>query len=174
MKRVLGNVIFIIYAIIAVFVTICLLSYNEHKISEFGQYSLLIIDSNQLEPNFNEGDLVIVNKKDSIKEGDKIFFYNTYSSSLEVTLAEVTSIERVSNTEYTYTLNGEISISSEYILGPANTSTRIAVVGTILSILESKWGFLFLIVFPSLIAFLYEIYIVVIEVKKLKQVEDAN
>lgn len=174
MKRVLGNIVFVIYAIIAIFVTVCLLSYNDYKITEFGQYSLLKIDSNQLEPNYQKGDLVIVNKKDSIEEGDEIFFYNTYTPSLEVTLAEVTNVEKVTASEYTYTLDGGVSISSEYVLGPADTATRIAVMGTVLGILESKWGFLFMIVFPSLIAFLYEIYIVVQDIRSIKKAEETN
>lgn len=174
MKRVLGNIVFVIYAIIAIFVTVCLLSYNDYKITEFGQYSLLKIDSNQLEPNYQKGDLVIVNKRDSIEEGDEIFFYNTYTPSLEVTLAEVTNVEKVTASEYTYTLDGGVSISSEYVLGPADTATRIAVMGTVLGILESKWGFLFMIVFPSLIAFLYEIYIVVQDIRSIKKAEETN
>ena len=36
MKRVIGNIIFVIYAIIAIFVTVCLLSFNQYKVSEFG------------------------------------------------------------------------------------------------------------------------------------------
>ena len=93
MKRVIGNIIFVIYAIIAVFVTVCLLSYNDYKISEFGSNSLIIIDSNSLEPNFYSGDLVIVNGRDKIEEGDNIFFYNLDGNNVEVTYGEVTSIE---------------------------------------------------------------------------------
>lgn len=174
MKKILKNLVFIIYVMIAVFVTICLLSYNDYKISEIGQTSLLIIDSNQLEPNYQRGDLVLINKKDSIKKGDQIFFYNTYSRSLEVTLATVTDIEQIGSTNATYTLEGGIMISNEYVLGPANTTTRIPVMGSVLNVLESKWGFLFLIVFPSLVAFLYEIYIVVLEIKEMKQIEETK
>lgn len=171
MKKIIGNIVFVIYAVIAIFVTICLLSFNNYKISEFGQYSLLIIDSNQLEPEYNRGELVFVNKKDVIKEGDKIFFYNTYSPDIEVSLAEVTDIDQSKPTEKIYELNGEIKISDQYVIGPTNTTTSIPVVGTILGILESKWGFLFLIVFPSLVAFLYELYIVGMEIKNYKKTE---
>ena len=41
--------------------------------------------------------------------------------------------------------------------------------GTVLNVLESKWGFLFLIVFPSLLAFLYEITVVFSEIKNAKK-----
>lgn len=174
MKRVIGNIIFVIYAIIAIFVTICLLSFNEYKVSEFGNISFILIDSNETEPDFNKGDLVIPNKDDVINVGDKVFFYNTYAETMEVTLGEITNAERIVGDEITYTINGDIQLSSEYVIGSAETAERIPVVGSILSVLESKWGFLFLIVFPSLIAFIYEIYVVVSEIRGKKDEKSSE
>lgn len=165
MKRIIGNIIFVIYAAIAVFVTVCLLSYNEYKITEFGNESLLIIDNNSLEPDFYSGDLVIVNRNDKIEIGDNIFFYNTAEDTVEVTLGKVTDAELVTSKQITYTINDQLSLSSDYVIGSAKSASRIAGVGTVLTVLESKWGFLFIIVFPSLIAFIYEIYIVIMEIK---------
>ena len=172
MKRVIGNIIFVIYAIIAVFVTVCLLSYNDYKISEFGSNSLIIIDNNSLEPNFYSGDLVIVNGRDKIKEGDDIFFYNIEENNVEVTYGKVTNIGESMLNGTTYTINNQLTIEDDIVVGSAESAKRISGVGSVLSILESKWGFLFLIVFPSLIAFVYEIYIVVMEVKESK--DDNN
>ena len=45
----------------------------------------------------------------------------------------------------------------------------IPVVGTVLSVLESKWGFLFLIVLPALLAFFYQITVVVSDIKNSKE-----
>lgn len=174
MKRIIGNIIFIIYAIIAVFVTICLLSFNEFKVTEFGDSSWVIIDNNELEPNYNKGDLVIVNKEDRIREGDTIFFYNTSTDKVEVTLAEVTKVEKVSNSEYTYNLEGDYTISSEYVLGNAESTTVISKIGTVLGVLESKWGFLILIVFPSLLAFIYEITVVFSEIREGKSKDELK
>ena len=64
---------------------------------------------------------------------------------------------------------GERKISSQYVLGSADDTTKIAFVGTVLSVLESRWGFLFLIVLPALIAFLYQITVVVSEIKGTKE-----
>ena len=72
----------------------------------------------------------------------------------------------MTNKETTYTLEGERKISSQYVLGPAETAEVIPGVGTVLGILESKWGFLFLIVLPSLLAFIYQISVVIAELKK--------
>ena len=169
MKRILGNIIFVIYALIAVLVTICLLSYNDYKVSEFGGSTLIIIDSNKLEPDFFKGDLVIANKEDKIEVGDNVFFYNTYASDMQITLGKVTEMEKVSEKETTYTINDSLTLSSSYIIGAAQSASRYGTIGAILAVLESKWGFLFLIVFPSLIAFLYEIYIIAMEIKDRKK-----
>ena len=68
--------------------------------------------------------------------------------------------EKITSSETTYTLEGERKISGEYILGPANTAEIIPKVGTILGILQSKWGFLFLIVLPALLACVNQIGVV--------------
>ena len=166
MKKGLRNIIFSIYIVIAVFTTVCLLSFNNFRVSEFGNNSLVIIDDNKLEPEFNKGDLVIVNKKDAIVDGEKVFFYTTEDREIQIKLGEVTKSERVTKTETTYTIGENHKISSEYVLGSAKTASIIPKVGTVLGILESKWGFLFLIVMPTLIAFLYQITVVFSEIKE--------
>lgn len=170
MKKIIGEILAFAYIIIAVFVTVCLLSYNDFKVTEFGESSLIIIDNNELEPRFNRGDLVIANGDDKISVGDEIFFYNVYfNKEIEVSYGKVTNEEKLNSKEKTYTIEGEHQLSSEYVIGPLNSCTVIPNVGTILGILESKWGFLFLIVFPSLLAFIYEIGVVVSDIKNNKE-----
>lgn len=171
MKKVLLNIIFGIYVIIAIFVTVCLLSYNDYKVTEFGDYSLIIISADNVSENFNKGDLVIVNKKEPIEVGQKAFFYNTSSMNVEVNLGEIIAEEPITSKETTYTLEGDYKISSQNVIGPEQSVTVIKGVGTVLSILESKWGFLFLIVLPALIAFLYQIGVVVSEIRASKEKE---
>ena len=60
MKKFILNILFTVYALIAVFTTVCLLSYNEYKISEFGDNSIILVTNDELSPDFNKGDLVIV------------------------------------------------------------------------------------------------------------------
>ena len=79
MKKTILNVIFVIYVVIAVFVTICLLSYNQFKVTEFGNYSLVIVTDDEMAPDFNKGDLIIVDKSQQVLSGDKAFFYDTYN-----------------------------------------------------------------------------------------------
>ena len=87
MKKVISNLIFIIYLIIAILITVCLLSYNDYKITEFGKTSLIIISDKKMQPDFNKGDLVIVEKsEDDIKAGEKAFYYDTYTKQIKVKL----------------------------------------------------------------------------------------
>lgn len=169
MKKVLLNIIFVIYVVIAIFVTVCLLSYNQFKVTEFGDYSIIIVDSNDLEPDFNKGDLLILNKDDEPEVGQKAFFYTTYERQAIIKEGEIEAKEPLTSTETTYTVSGGNKLSSEYIIGASETATKISGLGTVLGILESKWGFLFLIVLPALLAFFYQISVVVSEVKEGKE-----
>ena len=159
MKK-LKHILISIYLILAVLLTLTLLAYNDFKITEVGPYSFLVIKDEELAPDFNEGDLLIVNKNDEVLTGRKAFFYDTSNEKIEVKLATIEKAERVNEQEVTYTLEGERKISSEYVLGPANTAEVIPTLGKVLGILQSKWGFLFLIVFPALILVINQIGIV--------------
>ena len=171
MKRTLKNILFSIYLVIAIVITLLLLAYNDFKVSEFGNYTLLLIKDSSLAPEFNKGDLVIVNKDDEVLTGRKAFFYDTYNQKIEIRLGVIEEAERITATETTYTLEGERKISSEYVLGPANTAEVIPYLGTVLGVLESKWGFLFLIVFPALILVINQIGIVFSNIVKATKEE---
>lgn len=165
MKKAISNILFILYAVIAIFVTVCLLSYNDYKVSVFGTKSLVLVTDDSLEPRFKKGDLVIVDKKANVINGRKAFFYDKGELKIDIKLGTVEAIEKVTSTESTYTFEGSLRKSGEYVLGPADGAEVIPTVGGILAILESKWGFLFLIVMPSLLAFIYQISVVVSEIR---------
>ena len=170
MKKVcdfLKNFLIIAYIVLIIFVTICLLSYNDYKMTVFGKNTLVPIIDEDLEPDYTLGDLLIIkkNKLSQVDIGDVIFFYRTVSGETSINYAKVIATERVTDNEFTYTVEGNYRFSSERFIGKAETATVIPKIGKFLSVLQSKWGFLFLGVFPSLIAFLYTLYSVVVEVR---------
>ena len=169
MKKTLTNIIFGVYVVIAVFVTVCLLSYNEFKVTELGNYSLVVVTDNEMIPNFNKGDLLIIDKSVPVFTGDNAFFYDTYNRQIEVRLGKVQDLEKVTETESTYTFEGEHKVSSEYVLGGENGTSLIPGVGTVLNILEYKWGFLFIIVLPALLMFFHQIMVVIGDIKESKE-----
>lgn len=166
------NFIIIAYILLIIFVTICLLSYNDYKVTEFGTYTLLPVIDEYLEPEYNVGDLLIVERNDlrDVKVGDIIFYYRTARGITTVNYAPVTNLEVVTDTETTFTVAGDVRFSSSYFMGKAETAKTIPQLGKVLGLLQSKWGFLFLGVFPSLLAFLYTLYSVIAEVQNDKVV----
>lgn len=148
MRKVVFNVFICIYVVITILVTYVLLSYNEHNVAEFNKFYLIS----------DKSDLVVINKNDNINIGDNVYYYdnkNIVNSSI------------VSDISFDiYRLDNGISVGKDDIIGNMDNSRKYAVFGSIYSVLTSKWGYLFIIVFPMLIAFVYEIYEIVKEIKK--------
>lgn len=168
--KILLCIFIIIYAGMAMFLTACLLNYNDYKITEFGNKSLIIVSDDVLEEEYKKGSLLVVEKDEAeINKGDSIIFYNTYNNQVSIAISEVLSKKEVTDKENTYTITGDYDISSEYIIGSTKNVKAYSVLGTILSILESRVGFLIFIIFPITIAFLYEIYVLVVEIKDTKK-----
>src|SRR5574344_1061118 len=174
MKKVLKvflGIIVTLYILGAIFLTICLLSFNDYKISEIGDKSLIILENNELSDKYKKGRLLIVEKNPNkdIKVNDEIFFYNTYKNRVVVSMSTVEQKQKITDSETTFTINGKYEISSEYVIGKADTTKVYENVGTVLGFLESKWGFLLVIVLPVTLLFIYEIYAIVVEIKDPKE-----
>lgn len=169
MKKLIGNILIIIYMIIAILLTILLLSYNEFKVTEIGGNSLLIIKDNDLAPEYNKGDLVIVNSEDSVKIGQKVFYYETVDTKLKIRQGTIDESEEVTSRDIAYTLDGEKKIAGKYLIGATESAKVIKNAGTALGLLESKWGFLFIIVLPALLLVLNQIGVVYSEIKEAKE-----
>ncbi len=166
MKKIISNTIFTLYIIIAVFVTICLLSYNDYKVSVFGDTSFIIVSDNKLEPVFNKGDLVIIGNDEEIEVNDQVLYYNTYNEQIKVRLGTVTDVKKEAS-ETDYSIDG-VDYSSKLIIGKVSNAKFMKNAGTVLGIFESKWGFLFLIVLPALLAFVNQIIVVISGIKETK------
>lgn len=148
MKKIVLNIFIGVYLITTILITYVLLSYNKYNIAEFNNYYLFADKSN----------LMIVNKDDNVKNGDDIYYYGNNG---KIKMGKVNSIS-----DGVYTLDNEYALDNDSVLGNKNKAKSYAILGSIYSILTSKWGYLFIIIFPMLIAFVYEIYEIVKEIKK--------
>ena len=97
--KVIGIIFASIYAVVAITLTVFLLNYNKYNITEINNKSLIIVRDEELKPDFQKGDLVIVNRDANrdIKVGDKIFFYDNYKEIISVNLATVLEKEKITN-----------------------------------------------------------------------------
>ena len=113
--------------------------------------------------NIKKGDLVLVKsrKLDKLKLGDEIFVYRIISSNKVA--VEVGKVGQIYLDEDAVSFENGDTFSNEFIIGTADKIYEK--IGTYLSIVESKWGFLFLVLVPCLLIFIYEIYALIVEIK---------
>ncbi len=168
--KILLIIVVVLYLVLEIFLAICLLNYNDYRITVFGNKSLLLL-TEDLDEKYKKNDLVIVTKGDGseVKEGDSIFFYNP-GQNYTVNYAEVTSITPHANKTYTYKIGTTHNVYTEYYIGK-NTKVYKGLGGT-MRLLESKWGFLLLIVLPTMIAVIYEFYAIIVEIIEFKKEVD--
>ena len=58
------------------------------------------------------------------------------------------------------------------MIGKANGAVVYHGFGLVLSIFESRWGFMFLVIFPTIFAIVYEVYSIIEEAKNNKDEEE--
>ena len=167
MKKFFVNLLIIIYFCIAIAVTVCLISYNEYKVSQIGNKTLILSTDEELDEIANRGDLLIVEKSKNkdLNVGDKVFFYAVEGDEVTISAAKITMKDDKYSKNIRYIVEGDYKLSDKYIIGKVDQTTTVPHLGSILKFLESRLVFLFLIVFPSFIAFLYEGYKVIMEIK---------
>ena len=168
MKRTIGAILFVVYAIIAITVTVLLLSYNDYNCSEIGGYTVYIVKDDALEPEYKHGSILLIKSTNDkhVQVGDSLFFYKVLNSQE----FEVVNRDLVAKTQQgrhsIYNVSEEEYYDTSYFIGRAEDTIIIeGPWGTLLSILESKWGFLFCIVIVSLLLFLQEVFDLIIEIK---------
>lgn len=167
MKRVLGNILLIVYSIIAITVTILLLSYNEYNCSELGGYTVFIVNDDSLEPDYKQGTILLIKETTdrNVQVGDEMFLYKVLNSQ-EYELVNRTLVEKVQQGRHvTYVVEDEENYASDYFIGKASDTIVIEGWGYVLGLLESKWGYLFCVVVVSLLLFLQEVFELTMEIK---------
>ena len=177
MKRILSFVkglLISIWVLAAIISTICLISYNDFNVSEIGNYSIFIVDNDRLEPDFKEHDLVIIKKvtEGKYNVGEKAFFYlDNPQDSVFINYGEITTITEEAHAEDSYYFGTDVVAHSKMI-GKANGAMVYHGWGLVLSIFESRWGFMFLVIFPTIFAIVYEVYSIIDEARNNKDEEE--
>lgn len=162
--------VIIVYVIV---LTSFLLCKNKYGYTQFGDYTLYNVDiiGEKNIDNSKNGDLLIVKNSNDIQKGDIIYYYAVYNESYIIKSSPVLDIKN-DDYSYLYTVDdsGPVSVVGTRVLGKyANTYGHV---GTVLSILESRLGFLFGVLLPILIVFIYQVYEFVI-IFKYERVENT-
>ena len=168
MKRIFSTILFVVYSIIAITVTVLLLSFNEYQCSEIGDYTVYIVKDDALEPEYKQGSILLIEKTSDkhVNPGDEVFLYKVVNSSQYELVIRTLNQKTQQGNRIVYGVSEGENYAYDYFVGKVD---EVKVIngpwGTILSILESKWGYLFCIVIVSLLLFLQEVFELIIELK---------
>lgn len=164
------EVLIIIYVI---FITSCILCRNKFGYTQFSDMTFITVnDSNaKFIQGSKTGDLLIVRgQQTGLDKGDLIYYYVTVDEKYVVRTGV---IESKTEDDYSalYVLNDDekTSVASNRVIGKY-VSTHPGK-GSVLEVLESRFGFLFLVLLPILVVFIYQVYQLVI-VARYEVVED--
>lgn len=151
------EVIIIVYVI---FMTSFILCKNKYGYTQFGDYtfnSIDLMDERNIQ-NTKKGDLLIVKNSNDIRVGDVVYYYTPFNESY-IIRSDVVKEKQDDDYSSLYKVErdgSDISFVSSRVLGKyANTYHKI---GGILELLETRIGFLFLVLLPIMIVFIYQVY----------------
>ena len=160
-KKIIIVILGIVFFSFTIIMTILLLSRNDYGITQFNNTSLLFISETY--NNYNKGDLVVVEAKKirNIKLRDELFVYQFDNSGIVSIDSGIVS-ETYPNENIIFFEDGG-AYAMELVIGkPSKVYSKI---GGYLSIILSKWGFLFIVLIPCFLVFIYEIYALIFEIK---------
>lgn len=162
-KSFVAGVLMLVFFAFAISMTVLLLNYNKYGLTQFGNTTMVIINDYISSERFKKGDLVLVKsqKLEKLNVGDEIFVYRVNEGgSVSVELGKVGQI--YPEEDAIAFENGDI-FSKQFLIGTADEIYND--IGTYLAIIESKWGFLFIVLVPCLLIFIYELYALIVEIK---------
>lgn len=171
-KKVFVSILLIVFFAFTITMTILLLNFNKFGVTQFDDTSLLIIKKGFSSEKYKKGSLVFVESKNVVDYniGDDVFVYHLDGhGGADIQLG---SIGQIHEEDDAVTFSNGDTYSSEFIIG---TGDKIYEgIGKFLSIVESKWGFLFIILVPNFFLFVYQLYSLIIEIKYGKEDENEN
>jgi len=101
-----------------------------------------------------------------VQPGDELFFYKVINSKEYEFVVRTLETKVQQGRHIGYDVAEGENFDTSYFVGKVDDTIVISAPwGTILSILESKWGYLFCIVIVSLLLFLQEVFDLIIEIK---------
>ena len=162
-KKIVRGIVLVAISVFALIMTILLLNFNEYGVTEIGDKSFIIMRQNISSEKYKRGDLVIVEKVDysMIQKGDEIFAYRVNSKGTPN--VDVGIVGELFPKDRTIAFENTSAFSEEFIAGKAVKTYHG--IGTYLAAIESKWGFLFTVLVPCFVVFIYEIYALIVEIR---------
>lgn len=169
-KKTLLIICGVIFFTFAIIMTILLLYKNDFGVTQMGKTSLIIIGDEISSAKYKKGDLVLVDSKkvDKIIVDEEIFTYKLDADGKAT--VQVGKVGEVSATDNAIKFVNGDTYSMKFVIGSAtNVYSNL---GLVLSLIQSKWGFLFVVLVPSFLIFIWEFYALIVEIKYGKEEDE--
>ena len=170
-KKIAGSILLVVFFAFTITMTILLLNYNKYGVTQFDDTTLLLIKNSFSSEKYKKDSLVVVEKK-KIQEyvpGEEVFVYHLDGrGGADIELGVVGQVFPDPRDNAITFVNGG-TYSNEFIIGTGKSVHPN--IGLFLSIVESKWGFLFIILVPNLFLFIYQLYNLIVEIRYGKEEE---
>lgn len=162
--RLFFDILEVVIVLYVVFITSCILFKNRYGFTQFGDYTFIPVvnDNEKYIKDVNKGDLLIAKKVDKVSLSESIYFYTSENRNYIVREGKVTRVPMGDgDTLYDITVemldkSVDTTVSGSKIVG--KKSTLLPLLGSVLTFLESRTGFLLCVLLPIVIVFLYQIY----------------
>ncbi|MEG0571340.1 MAG: signal peptidase I [Oscillospiraceae bacterium] len=184
-KKIIENIINVlvwVLLIVAVLITIIVFTSqsNGGVPKLFGKMPVTIL-TDSMAPKFVHGDMIIneeVKDFSSLKKDDIITFWTYIDGKKVINTHRIAEVQNSAGTVSFVTKGDANPINDETIISPADiigkySDTKIPYLGTVINFLQSPNGFLFCIVLPLLLFFLYELYRFIVAIVELKHAKNA-
>lgn len=162
-KKIFIGILAVAFFTFAIVMTVLLLYRNDFGVTQFDNTSLIIVKDDVTSNHFKKGDLVVVEKRkvEKINVGDEAFAYKINKDNSVTVEFGVVGETHVDDDSIKFENGG--TYSSEYVAGV--TTDVHPGLGKILGVILSRWGFLLMILVPSFLIFIYELYALIVEIK---------
>ena len=169
--KVLWHILEVIIICYVVFITACILFRNGYGYTQFGPMTVVTVNDvnvNDFE-NISNGSLLLIKDSSSFKVDDEVFYYDIRDQKYIVVSDRIVNIE-----DGKYIVDGvnennevvQVKLNNKKIIG--KNYVKIGILGYLVDLLESKIGFLLLVILPIFIVFLYELiqFVIVFRTEK--------
>lgn len=167
------EIVIIVYVVL---MTAFIIFKNKYGYTQVNNYTFYNVDKvgDKNNSRLKKGNLVIIEKTNDIKKGDMIYYYAIYDESYIVRSDTVEDITRNgSDTMYVVHRDGEdVSVFDSKVLG--KKGTLYPHLGTILTIVCSRLGFILLVFLPITVVFLYQVYDFITVIRHEKRDKNNN
>lgn len=173
--NVVWSIIEFVVIIYVILMTSILLSKNKFGYTQFGKTTIVSVDmlGERNIKGAKEGDLLLVKSTNNIKKDDLIYYVAVYDENYVVRTDVVTDVTSDDfSSIYTIDRDGLSTLTNSRVLG--KDAKIYHKLGSVLSTIESRIGFLFLVLLPILVIFIYQVYEFIVILKYESNVIDSN